>query len=166
MRLPRGDVYVIVHPEFWPMGVWENFEEAARRMERALQGRWRWRVLRNVWTDDPDKAWPPEVPRDAFIVQVTPREDRPGCRSSSDAGDRWGNIALCRSHARSLFSILHEFGHEAGLSHLPRGVRGLMSGDVNYGYDDFTDFERWVIGAMRFRRSGLRAPDDQLHPIR
>jgi hypothetical protein len=31
-------------------------------------------------------------------------------------------------------------------------------------YDDFTDFERWVIGAMRFRRAGLRAPDDQLQP--
>jgi hypothetical protein len=80
MRLPRGDVYVIVHPEFWSMGVWENFEEAARRMERALRGRWRWRVLRNVWTDDPDRAWPPEVPQDAFIVQVTVLrpEDYPG----------------------------------------------------------------------------------------
>jgi hypothetical protein len=139
-------------------------------MERALRGRWRWRVLRNVWTDDPDAAWPPEVPPDAFIVQVTVREDRPGCRSSGDVvtlpdgSGKWGNIALCRSHARSLFSILHEFGHQAGLSYLPKGVRGLMSGDVNYGYEDFTDFERWVIGAMRFRRSGLRAPDDQLQP--
>jgi hypothetical protein len=165
LRLPRGDVYVIVHPEFWPMGVWENFEEAARRMERALQGRWRWRVLRNVWTDDPDRAWPPEVPRDAFIVQVTLREDYPGCFSSSVGSDRWGNIALCRSHARDVGVILHEFGHQAGLSHLPRGVNGLMSGSWYYT-DDFTDFERWVIGAMRFRRSGLRAPDDQLQPTR
>jgi hypothetical protein len=164
MRLPRGDVYVIVHPEFWSMGVWENFEEAARRMERALRGRWRWRVLRNVWTDDPDRAWPPEVPQDAFIVQVTLREDYPGCFSSSVGSDRWGNIALCRSHARLLGVILHEFGHQAGLSHLPRGVYGLMT--FGYYTEDFTDFERWVIGAMRFRRAGLRAPDDQLQPTR
>jgi hypothetical protein len=169
MLLPRGDVYVIVHPEFWPMGVWENFEEAARRMERALQGRWRWRVLRDVWTDDPDRAWPPEVPRDAFIVQVTvrpPEQDGPACFSAGDVATlpdgsgRWGQIRLCRSHARLLGIILHEFGHMAGLSHLPRGVRGLMT--FGYYTEDFTDFERWVIGAMRFRRSGLRAPDDQL----
>jgi hypothetical protein len=100
LRLPRGDVYVIVHPEFWPMGVWENFEEAARRMERALRGRWRWRVLRNVWTDDPDRAWPPEVPQDAFIVQVTLREDGPGCFSSPPSFRPVGPDRLCRSHAR------------------------------------------------------------------
>jgi hypothetical protein len=135
-------------------------------MERALQGRWRWRVLRNVWTDDPDRAWPPEVPRDAFIVQVTLREDAPGCFSSSHgvSSDRWGRINLCRSHARLLGVILHEFGHQAGLSHLPRGVYGLMT--FGYYTEDFTDFERWVIGAMRFRRAGLRAPDDQLQPTR
>jgi hypothetical protein len=149
------------------MGVWENFEEAARRMERALQGRWRWRVLRNVWTDDPDKAWPPEVPQDAYIVQVTvrpPEQDGPRCSSASDGLSRWGQIRLCRSHARLLGVILHEFGHQAGLSHLPRGVYGLMT----YGYytEDFTDFEKWVIGAMRFRRSGMRAPDDQLQSTR
>jgi hypothetical protein len=167
LRLPRGDVYVIVHPEFWPMGVWENFEEAARRMERALQGRWRWRVLRNVWTDDPDKAWPPEVPQDAYIVQVTvrpPEQDGPRCFSASDGLSRWGQIRLCRSHARLLGIILHEFGHQAGLSHLPRGVGGLMAGSGPL-YEDFTEFERWVIGAMRFRRSGMRAPDDQLQPL-
>ena len=28
----------------------------------------------------------------------------------------------------------------------------------------YTDAEKWVIGAMRFRRSGMRAPDDQLQP--
>jgi hypothetical protein len=48
----------------------------------------------------------------------------------------------------------------------PGAFNGLMSGSSVLHGKDFTDFERWVIGAMRFRRAGLRAPDDQLQPTR
>jgi len=47
-------------------------------MERALQGRWAWRVLRNVWTDDLYRDWPSGVPRDAFVARVFLR-DGPQC---------------------------------------------------------------------------------------
>jgi hypothetical protein len=166
LRMPRGDVYIIAHPDFWPHNVWGYFEEAARRMERALRGRWRWRVLRNVWTDDPDAAWPPEVPQDAYILQIFLKEGRGPCLSVASNwlgqnGSR-GRVDLCAGAMRNVGVILHEFGHVAGLHHLPRGVRGLMSSWVTY--DDFTNPERWVVGSLRFRRTGLRAPDDQLQP--
>jgi len=178
LRVPPDDVYVILHPDFWPHDVWGYFEEAARRLERALQGRWRWRILRNVWLQGPDvpqraedpwpppdSAWPPEVPQNAFLIAVFPRYVRPNCASSASGAHKWGHIALCFDRKREVRHILHEFGHMAGLSHLPAGVRGLMASRP-YCYDcqDFTDAEKWVIGAMRFRRSGMRAPDDQLQP--
>ncbi|MCS7312015.1 MAG: hypothetical protein NZ742_03760 [Acidobacteria bacterium] len=166
LNRPPKDLHVIVHPDFQPyMGY---IEEGARRVERMLGDRWRWRFVPGVWAPVPE--WPAEVPPDGLLVRVQPFSANRNCPSGSATGSvasRVYDVRICDPAIRRLSTIAHEFGHVAGLGHLTPGVRGVMCGrgeDCVGPDEDFTAVERWMAAPRRFRRPENRAPDNGLVP--
>jgi len=158
---PCGDIYVYLEDSARPYRV--NFEEAARRVERALEDR-RW-----YFVESPD-----DVPVGNVLVRVQIDVVSSPCPASvtgrsvgrCDGRVIWtADVNICPPGQYSIAHLMHEFGHVMGLNHLPPDVCGLM----RFGHctDDFTEFERWAAAPRKYRHVHNIRPDDAVtNPLR